>query len=114
MSTATDTDLATAAIERGMSHQRRQELEQAIASYRPALLYTPNSAQALCNLGIALDGLLRNEEALAAFEQAQAIAPDAPLVHLNKAQLLLKLGRWQEGWEEYEWRWRLPRRQRAR
>ena len=113
MSPATDTDLATAAIERGIMHHRHQELEEAIASYRTALQHRPDSAQALCNLGLALGGLLRHEEALAAFEAAQAIAPDAPLVRLNKAQLLLMLGRWQEGWDEYEWRWRLPRRQRA-
>jgi hypothetical protein len=114
MSAATNNELAAAAIQRGIQHHRLQELEQAIACYRTALQYAPNSAQALCNLALALAGLLRHEEALSVFEAAQAIEPNAPLVRLNKAQLLLMLGRWQEGWEEYEWRWRLPRRQRAR
>ena len=113
MSPATDNNLAAAAINRGVQHHRLQELEQAVACYRTALDHAPNSAQALCNLALALAGLRRHEEALSAFEAAQAIEPDAPLVRLNKAQLLLMLGRWQEGWEEYEWRWRLPRRQRT-
>ena len=113
MSPATDNNLAAAAINRGIQHHRLQELEQAVACYRTALHHTPNSPQALCNLALALAGLLRHEEALSAFEAAQAIEPEAPLVRLNKAQLLLMLGRWQEGWEEYEWRWRLPRRQRT-
>ncbi len=113
MSPATDNNLAAAAINRGIQHHRLQELEQAVACYRTALQHTPNSPQALCNLALALAGLARHEEALSAFEAAQAIEPDAPLVRLNKAQLLLMLGRWQEGWEEYEWRWRLPRRRRT-
>jgi len=107
------TALAAAAIERGIRQHRQQDLEAAIESYRSALGHDPRSAQALCNLGLACAGLLRHDEAMAAFESAERIAPDAPLVRLNKAQLLLMLGRWQEGWDEYEWRWKLPRRQRT-
>ena len=107
------TALAAEAIERGIRQHRQQDLESAIESYQTALGHDPRSAQALCNLGLAYAGLLRHDEAMAAFEDAERIAPDAPLVRLNKAQLLLMLGRWQEGWDEYEWRWKLPRRQRT-
>ena len=106
-------DFAAAAIDLATLHQQFQDLDSAIALYRHALVADPQSAQALCNLALALQGLRRFDEALAAFDAAMAIAPKAPLVRLNRAQLLLMLGRWDEGWEEYEWRWRLPRRKRT-
>jgi tetratricopeptide (TPR) repeat protein len=105
-------DFAEAMIDLAMVHQQCQELDAAIDLYRQALAHKPDSAQALCNRALALQALGRREEAMQDFEAAQALVSDAPLVRLNKAMLLLMLGRWDEGWVEYEWRWKLPRRQR--
>jgi tetratricopeptide (TPR) repeat protein len=103
-------DFAAAAVECALLLHRFGDLDGAIALYGRALAVDPGSAQALCNLALALQGQQRHAEALAAFDAAAAIAPEAPLVHLNRSMLLLLLGRWDEGWEEYEWRWKLPRR----
>jgi tetratricopeptide (TPR) repeat protein len=107
-----DPKFSAAAIDLAQLLQQWGDLDGAIALYRQALDAEPNSAQALCNMALALQGQMRHAEALTAFDAAAAIAPDAAVVHLNRAMLLLLLGRWDEGWEEYEWRWKLPRRLR--
>jgi tetratricopeptide (TPR) repeat protein len=110
---AQDPGLAAAAIELAQLLQQWGDLNGAIAFYKQALEVEPRSAQALCNMALALQGQMRHAEAMDAFDEAAAIAPDAAVVHLNRAMLLLLLGRWDDGWAEYEWRWRLPRRLRS-
>jgi len=51
----------------------------------------------------------RSDQALAGYERAMAVEPDQAEFHFARAQLLLKLGRYPEGWREYEWRWRIGR-----
>jgi hypothetical protein len=48
----------------------------------------------------------RVDEALAAFDAAIALKPDYADPHWNKALALLSLGRWEEGWRLFEWRWK--------
>jgi tetratricopeptide (TPR) repeat protein len=83
-------------------------LEPARSSYEAAISCTPQYATALSNLGRVLHELGRFEEALAAFGRALAIDPALAEAHANRATTLLLLGRLAEGWEEYEWRWRVP------
>jgi tetratricopeptide (TPR) repeat protein len=52
---------------------------------------------------------LRGEEGLATLEKALAIDPQNPILHFNKSIILLLLGRLEEAWPEYEWRWQHPR-----
>jgi hypothetical protein len=105
-------DFALAAIDLAVLHQQWGDAETALVLNRQALRHQPDSAQAYHNLGLVLSALGRHEEALEALDAARVLAPDSELVGLNRAQLLLLLGRWEEGWEEYEWRWKLPRRKR--
>ncbi len=42
------------------------------------------------------------------FAKAVAVSPDVPEAHWNMALMQLALGRYEEGWREYEWRSRLP------
>ncbi len=56
------------------------------------------------NLGNALVGLGHIDEALAAYGRALAIEPDLAEAHWARGQALLLLGRFAEGWAEYEWR----------
>ncbi len=44
--------------------------------------------------------------ALACFDRVLDRAPDHALGHFNRAMALLSLGRYREGWREWEWRWR--------
>ena len=67
----------------------------------------PELAEAHCNLGRALDDLEQWDEAEMAYREAILLKPDFPAAHFNLAALLLRHGRFAEGWEEYEWRWKL-------
>ncbi len=83
-------------------------LEEAAAAYREALAQAPGYVGAICNLGRVLQEQARYTEALAHFDRALAIDPEHAESHANRGILLLLLGRFAEGWEEYEWRWRVP------
>jgi tetratricopeptide (TPR) repeat protein len=57
------------------------------------------------NLGVAHACRNRVDEALAAYGEVLAIDPEDAEAHWNRSQLLLCLGDFARGWEEYEWRW---------
>ncbi|MEO5352810.1 MAG: tetratricopeptide repeat protein [Magnetococcus sp. XQGC-1] len=86
----------------------RGENEQAMAAYRAAVRLAPDTHAALYNMGIISQEQGDHEAALQLFEQALQAVPESALAHTAKAFSLLTLGRFQEGWQEYAWRWRLP------
>jgi len=64
---------------------------------------------ALSNLGRAELGLGRLAAAERSFGEAIRLMPDLAEAHFNRATPLFLLGRSEDGWEEYEWRWRIDR-----
>ncbi|HSY26541.1 MAG TPA: tetratricopeptide repeat protein, partial [Burkholderiaceae bacterium] len=84
-------------------------LPEAEAAYRHALELNPQYADAHNNLGIALKDSGQFEAALASCCRALEIAPDNPEAHLNYAFQLLQAGELTQGWQEYEYRWKLKR-----
>jgi tetratricopeptide (TPR) repeat protein len=82
--------------------------DEAAASYERALRLRPDDADAHNGLAVCLRDQGRLPEALAGFEPALRINPEHPEARLNRAQEWLRLGRFAEGWPEYEWRWRQP------
>jgi tetratricopeptide (TPR) repeat protein len=83
-------------------------LERAAEEYRRATRAHPGDAMAFNDLGNTLRELGRHREALAAFAQALALDPDLAQAHFSRAFVLLLLGDYAAGWQEYDWRWRLP------
>ena len=69
-------------------------------------LYSRNIPEALNNLGNALKNLGELPEATGAYEQAIALKPDNPDYRTNRAMALLAAGRFDEGWQAFEWRWK--------
>jgi Tfp pilus assembly protein PilF len=51
----------------------------------------------------------RSEKAVALYRQAIAEDPEFAIPHYNLGQVLLRRGEFEEGWIEYEWRWRLAK-----
>ena len=49
--------------------------------------------------------LMKLEEAEREFAAALEIEPDLKDAHIKRGVILLGLGRWKEGFEEYHWRW---------
>jgi tetratricopeptide (TPR) repeat protein len=83
-------------------------LERAVAEFERHTATHPEDAMAFNDLGNAYRELGRNELALAAYERAVALAPDLAQAHFSRSFVLLLLGRYREGWRDYEWRWRIP------
>ena len=102
-----DPEYADAFYNQGNACQRMQEFEKARSCYQQALKLNPRDHEAWTNLGKVHHELNQLEQAVAAHECALRINPDFPLGHWNRAMALLTAGRLQEGFRDYEWRWRM-------
>ncbi|MBC6479947.1 MAG: tetratricopeptide repeat protein [Hormoscilla sp. GM7CHS1pb] len=91
----------------GNCYQRWGNLAEAIACYQKAIALKPDFADAYSNLGVALQEQLKLQEAMSYFRHAIALKPDQAETHLNLGMCLLSLQDFQQGFVEYEWRWRL-------
>jgi tetratricopeptide (TPR) repeat protein len=78
--------------------------EAAVDMLIRALELKPDYGLAHANLGVAYQDLGYVEEALLAFDRALALEPTCADIRVTKAQLLLSLGRFREGWIENEHR----------
>jgi tetratricopeptide (TPR) repeat protein len=99
-------DLTEAHYNLGNALREIAQLNEAIASYRQAIRLKPGFADAHGNLGIALRSNGQLDEAIAAYRQALALSPNLPEAHHNLSLAILARGDFQQGWEEYEWRWK--------
>jgi len=90
----------------GILFNRQGLFEQAVAESKRAIVLKPDYVEAHNNLGTALMELGRFYEAQAAFERAIVIDPECAEAHHNRSLVLLLTARFEQGWEEYEWRWR--------
>ena len=90
----------------GIVQETLERQSDAVASYQQALCLKPNYREALINLGSALREQGKLEEAMASFQQALRHRPDDAEAHWNRALLWLLLGNFEQGWPEYEWRWK--------
>lgn len=66
------------------------------------------AAGALVNLGNARNSLDPTLSVRECYEKALELRPDFPAAHWNLALCLLLRGEFEQGWKEYEWRWRWP------
>jgi tetratricopeptide (TPR) repeat protein len=90
----------------GGLHARLGRPQAALAFYQRALDRAPKSATLFINKGTALCALTRYHEALASFCAAMAIEPDRAEAHYDAGLVRLRLGDFENGWRDYEWRWR--------
>jgi tetratricopeptide (TPR) repeat protein len=90
----------------GLALRQAGRLDEAAEALRRAAKHAPRDAQAHGNLGGVLKELARPAEAEECYRAALQLRPDDPVLHLNLGIILLLTGRFQTGWEEYEWRFR--------
>ncbi len=88
--------------------QEQGKLTEAAACYQQALRLQPDCAMAHNNLGNVRKEQGQLAEALACYEQAITLEPDYADAHLNRALAWLLAGQYEQGWPEFEWRWRCP------
>jgi hypothetical protein len=99
---------AEALYNRGIVLRGLKGPAEALASFDRALAIDPNHVDALNNRGMVLRDLNRPLEALASYDRALSVDPGYAEVHSNRSCLRLLLGDFERGWEEFEWRWRVP------
>lgn len=85
--------------------ERWREGEEALLK---VIALQPNHAEAHNSLGLCFAARENGPKALRHYEQALAADRQYAVAHTNRAMILLKLGRWAEGWAEYEWRLQNP------
>lgn len=77
----------------------------AVQSYDQVLQSMPNHPEVLNNKGNALRALNRLDNAHAIYQLALNHMPDCADAHWNASLCLLLAGQYQQGWQQYEWRW---------
>jgi len=82
-------------------------LAEAEANLREALRMQPNFPEAHHNFGIVLCALGRPADAEVSYREALRLQPNFPEAHNNLGMALLLAGQLEEGWKEYEWRWKV-------
>jgi len=91
----------------GAAHLEMNQPELAVEACCQAVAINPGMAVGHCNLGAAFKALNRLDEAERAYREAITARPDFPEAHFCLAQILLSRGKYEAGWVEYEWRWKL-------
>jgi hypothetical protein len=89
-----------------------KQFEEAEGLARHATALAPASAEAWNQLGVVLACLKREEEAERCYRQSLAVVDDAAhaaRTRFNLAYLLLRQGRWTEGWPMLQARWQFER-----
>jgi hypothetical protein len=87
----------------------RHRADAALAVYDAVPAFLPVSPALLSNRGMALAATGREDDAEACYRRALALDPDYRKAAFNLAYILLRQGRWEEGWMRLEARdWLAP------
>lgn len=91
---------------RALALQEYGRTRDAIEGYREAVRLDPKHKAAWNNLGACLQTTLDPISAIEAFEQAVLLDPTYAEAQWNLAVINLMAGRFKEGWEKFDWRFR--------
>jgi Flp pilus assembly protein TadD len=84
----------------------QDQMDAAADCYEKALVLKPNYAEGHFNLGIVRQDQGKYDEALTHYKRAQELKPNFNDAYWNESLLLLLKGDFENGWRQYEWRWR--------
>lgn len=96
----------SAVYNRGNVLLRLNRPAQALADFDRTVAALPGHGLAWNNRGRALEMLNRHDEAVASFGKAISLDKNNADAHFNLALTLLALGNLEQGFAEYEWRWK--------
>jgi hypothetical protein len=89
-------------------YERIGRYDDAIRVAHRALDVDQHDLQSLHNLAFVHHRRLDLDNSIASARRALALDPSAPGPHFQLAETLLLRGAFAEGWDEYEWRFRIP------
>ncbi len=87
--------------------QEKGDLEQAIEYYHKTLKLQPEFVPAINNLGAICLEKCAIKEAITYYRRVLFLNPEYASTHLNLGLALLLMGDFDNGFAEYEWRWKL-------
>jgi tetratricopeptide (TPR) repeat protein len=99
-------DFADAWVGRGAALKELRRWDEALASYDRAIQLQPTAAEAHANRGVLFYELNRVPAALDSYDCAIAADPHFARARFYKSMAMLLAGDYENGWREYEWRWR--------
>ena len=82
------------------------QLDEAVKFYKKSISLKPDYAEAYNNLGNTLHFQSETDEAIKIFKKSISLKPDLAIAHKNLSFTLINCGKFQEGLDEYEWRWK--------
>jgi len=91
---------------RGLCYAESGQLDKALKDYQAAVQLDSNYAYAHNNLGLLYKEQHDWPAALASYDRAIALNQNYAEAHWNRSILNLLLGKYLEGFKEYEWRWK--------
>jgi tetratricopeptide (TPR) repeat protein len=100
-------DYAAAYYNRGIALQELRRFDEALTSFDRATALKPDYAEAYNNRGLVLQELKRPDDAIASFDRTIALKPNDAGAYHNQSLCLLQTGRFDRGFNLYEWRKRL-------
>jgi len=80
--------------------------EGAVVSFKKALTHNPGHDNSHSNLGAVLLGLGDHNKAAESIQNALNISPEDARAHYNLGLAQLAMGDFQNGWNNYAWRWK--------
>ena len=89
------------------------DFEQAVAYLRESLRLQPHHAESWNNLALAYKTRGQFDTAITYFSQALHLKEDLAEAHWNRSFVYLLQGRFAPGWQDFEWRFQLPKWQLA-
>ncbi len=101
-----DPAYANAHYNLGNVYKESGQPSDASACYRRALYIDPQLVEGHINLGVVLSEQHRLADAIASHGRGIEIAPENAEARLHRAFTWLLAGDWEQGWDEYEWRFR--------
>ena len=102
-------DASEAYLNRGNTFREMNRFEEALASYEKAILLNPNYFESYCNRGFIFNDFKLFEQALTNYEIAISLNPSYAEAYINKSFCLLLTGNFIQGWDLYEWRWKVEK-----
>lgn len=80
------------------------QVDKALLLYRKILAINPTIPEVLYNYGYTLKKKGFTEQAIELYRKILTVRPEYAHVHFSLSLACLSLGKFKEGWEEYEWR----------
>jgi tetratricopeptide (TPR) repeat protein len=89
-----------------LQYRQVGEYDKAFHLFNDALKVSPNAVELWCNLGGVYGEMKQLDTSSSCFEHALNIDPECPAAHVDIAFCKHLQGKWKEGFEHYEWRFK--------